>query len=54
MKECKPLPPSASSTSTAAAAGSATTNQGLTLVHVSAQLEACLTQEHTLHTLYTP
>jgi len=28
--------------------------QGLTLVHLSAQLEPCLTQENTLHTLYTP
>jgi len=33
----------------AAAAG-----QGLTLVHFSAQLEPCLTQESTLHTLNTP
>jgi len=29
-------------------------NQGLTLVHFSAQLEPCLTQEITLHTLHTP
>jgi hypothetical protein len=28
--------------------------QGLTLVHFSAQLEPCLTQENTLHTLHTP
>jgi hypothetical protein len=28
--------------------------QGLTLVHFSAQLELCLTQENTLHTLNTP
>jgi len=28
--------------------------QGLTLVHFSAQLEPCLTQESTLHTLNTP
>jgi hypothetical protein len=28
--------------------------QGLTLVHFSAQLEPCLTQETTLHTLNTP
>ena len=28
--------------------------QGLTLVRFSAQLEPCLTQEHTLHTLLTP
>jgi len=27
--------------------------QGLTLVHFSAQLEPCLTQEYTLHTLNT-
>jgi hypothetical protein len=27
--------------------------QGLTLVHFSAQLEPCLTQENTLHTLNT-
>ena len=30
------------------------TRQGLTLVHFSAQLEPCLTQETTLHTLNTP
>ena len=29
-------------------------DQGLTLVHFSAQLEPCLTQENTLHTLNTP
>jgi hypothetical protein len=29
-------------------------SQGLTLVHFSAQLEPCLTQENTLHTLNTP
>jgi hypothetical protein len=28
--------------------------QGLTLVHCSAQLEPCLTQENSLHTLNTP
>ena len=28
--------------------------QGLTLVHFSAQLEPCLTQENTLYTLNTP
>jgi hypothetical protein len=28
--------------------------QGLTLVHFSAQLEPCLTQENTLHTLNNP
>ena len=28
--------------------------QGLTLVHFSAQLEPCVTQEKTLHTLNTP
>jgi len=28
--------------------------QGLTLVHFSAQLEPCPTQENTLHTLHTP
>ena len=28
--------------------------QGLTLVHFSAQLESCMTQEHTPHTLNTP
>jgi hypothetical protein len=31
-----------------------TRNQGLTLVDFSAQLELCLTQENTLHTLNTP
>ena len=29
-------------------------NQGLTLVHLSAQLEPCLSQENTLHSLNTP
>ena len=29
-------------------------DQGLTLVHFSAQLEPCRTQENTLHTLSTP
>ena len=29
-------------------------NQGLTLIHLSAQLEPCLTPENTLHTIYTP
>jgi len=28
--------------------------QGLTLVHFSAQLEPCLSQENSLHTLNTP
>jgi hypothetical protein len=28
--------------------------QGLTLVHISAQLEPCVSQESTLHTLNTP
>jgi hypothetical protein len=28
--------------------------QGLTLVHLSAQLEPCMTQENTLHTQKTP
>jgi len=32
----------------------ATRGQGLTLVHFSAQLEPCLTQSITLHTLNTP
>jgi hypothetical protein len=33
----------------------ASVNQGLALVHFSAQLEQCLTQENTLpYTLYTP
>jgi len=32
---------------------SAASDQGLTLVHFSAQLEPCLTQEDTLHTLNT-
>jgi len=31
-----------------------TPGQGLTLVHFSAQLEPCLTQETTLHILNTP
>jgi len=32
----------------------AAVRQGLTLVHFSAQLEPCLTQENTIHTLNTP
>jgi len=31
-----------------------TLSQGLKLVHFSAQLEPCVSQENTLHTLYTP
>jgi len=31
-----------------------TCGQGLTLVHVTAQLELCVTQDNTLHTLYHP
>jgi hypothetical protein len=31
-----------------------TPSQGLTLVHFSAQLELCLTQENTFHTLNPP
>jgi len=34
--------------------GKPRSRQGLTLVHFSAQLEQCLTQENTLHTLNTP
>jgi hypothetical protein len=48
VDECKPLPV------TPAAASSIATAQGLTLVHFSAELEPCLTQENTLHTLNTP
>jgi hypothetical protein len=33
---------------------SLTVMQGLALVHFSAQLEPCMTQENTLHTLNTP
>jgi hypothetical protein len=36
------------------APAAAAERQGLTLVHFSAQLELCLTQEHTLHTLEHP
>ena len=32
----------------------ARTRQGFTLAHVRAQLEPCLTQDNTLHTLNTP
>ena len=35
-------------------AAGAHAGQGLTLVHFSAQLEPCLAQENTLHTLNTP
>jgi hypothetical protein len=34
-------------------AGGADAGQGLTLVHFSAQLEPCRTQENTLYTLHT-
>jgi hypothetical protein len=33
---------------------SAASTQGLTLLHLSAQLEPCLARLHTLHTLNTP
>jgi hypothetical protein len=36
------------------AAGPRTDHQGLTLVHFSAQLEPCMTQDNTLHNLNTP
>jgi len=55
-------PSSPSSGSAAAASVSAPASctflmaspQGITLVHFSAQLEPCLSQESTLHTLNTP
>jgi hypothetical protein len=37
-----------------AAAEGPARHQGLTLVHVRAQLEPCLTHKNTLHTLRTP
>jgi len=38
----------------AAASFRSSSTQGLTLVHFSAQLEPCLPEENTLHTLSTP
>jgi len=49
--ECKPLVPAGMVHSVPS---SYTIVQGLTLVHFSAQLEPCLTQENTLPTLNTP
>ena len=60
-----PTPPAAAAAAAAAAAlssaaaaptadtGCRARRQGLTLVHFSAQLEPCLSQENTLHTLNT-
>ena len=50
MLSAAPLPAS----SILASAASNALDQGLTLVHFSTQLELCLTQENTLHTLNTP
>ena len=56
MDECKPLPHGGLADESQRAhlnhvdAG----QQGLTLVHFSAQLEPCLTLKNTLHTLKTP
>jgi len=45
----------AAAAATAASAAAAwSRSQGLTIVHFSAQLEPCLSQESTLHTLNTP
>jgi len=61
VDECKPLPmaPRGAVYCNAAAAAAAEAAaeacmQGLTLVHISAQLEPCLTHKNTLHTLNTP
>jgi len=53
VEECKPLPCGTCPMYSTLARGS-TLFQGLTLVHFSAQLEPCLTQENNLHTLHTP
>ena len=47
VKRKLPLPPSGAGAAVAA-------GQGLTLVHFSAQLDPCLSQESTLHALNTP
>jgi hypothetical protein len=39
---------------TTAGSSTSASRQGLTLVHFSAQLEPCLTQQNTLHILNTP
>jgi len=50
-----PRPPCRwSSTARGRTASPRARDPGLTLVHFSAQLEPCLTQENTLHTLNTP
>ena len=66
MDECKPLPRAAARVvgyrgGGGSRRGGAHTrdgieagDQGLTFVHFSAQLEPCLSQENTLHTLNTP
>ena len=45
---------SANAACAAAPAVRSAASQGLTLVHISAQLEPCLSQENTLRTLNTP
>jgi hypothetical protein len=60
VNECKPLLRGLFADSALAAIAelerlvSSSGGQGLTLVHFSAQLQPCLSQESTLHTLNTP
>ena len=59
MNECKPLPRPRRALQAQRQVGEQQRRaltapaQGLTAVHFSAQLEPCLTQENTLHTLNT-
>ena len=53
MNECKPLL-RGSSRARLERIAARQRGQGLTRIHFSAQLEPCLSQENTLHTLHTP
>jgi hypothetical protein len=48
------VPVAVASTQTSASRLYSAVDQGLALVHFSAQLEPCLTHENTLHTINTP
>ena len=54
MDECKPLIVGSDAREVSRARAMLELRQGLTLVHLSAQLEPCLTLDTTLHTLNTP
>jgi len=52
VDECKPLPDLSSAMTILGSMRAS--NQGLTLVNFSVQLELCLTQKSTLHIINTP